>query len=356
MNIFFLGDTRGAYRTENIIKALFELEYKNVYINSFSNNKFFKNIANLLMIINSDVVFVGPIQHNNRLIRVAKFFNKKIITDFYMSFFDSQVNDYKQTEAGSKKANKLKRIDKYALENSEIVIFLNETEREYFCSVLDVDYSKLNTVIIPLCIDKKPKANLNYFHRKSEVLNLCWVGTFIPLQGLDKIIESLKIIVDEGFTTIHLTIWGNSLMRSEPYKEIIKNKGLDKYVTIINKWGAKEEWYTFIKENCDITLGIFGDSLKAKHVVANKVIDGIAFKTPTITGNSSGLCEFFNGEKNIFIVHNEPKDIAKKILEISEMDLKTLETRIENSYNIYEENFSYENFKKNMSSLFKILN
>lgn len=355
MNIFFLGDTRGAYRTENIIKALFELEYRNLYINSFTKNKFFRTIANLLMILQSDIVFVGPIQHNNRLIKVAAFFKKRIVTDFYISFYDSEVNDYKKIDKNSKQARKIREVDRFALEKSEIVIFLNETERDYFCKTLDIESSKLNAEIIPLCINPKPEAELNYFNGKSDVFNLCWVGTFIPLQGVEKIIETLKIIVETNSLKVHLTIWGNSEEKSEPYKKMVRENGLNNYVTFINKWESRDEWYEFIKKNCDLTLGIFGDSRKAKTVVANKVIDGIAFKTPTLTGESSGLYNFFDGEKDIFVVNNEPNEMAMKIIEIAQMHPETIKARIENSHKIYKDRFSYEEFKSNLSSLLKKL-
>ena len=47
------------------------------------------------MIIKSDIVLVPAIQHNNRLMNLIYILKKEYIIDFYISFYDSIVNDYK---------------------------------------------------------------------------------------------------------------------------------------------------------------------------------------------------------------------------------------------------------------------
>jgi len=94
--------------------------------------------------------------------------------------------------------------------------------------------------------------------------------------------------------------------------------------------------------NCDITIGILGDSDKAKTVLANKVVNGVLYKTPVLTAKSSGVRLYFYGVDDIFICNNTPDDIARSILEIVKILLSTLQKRIENFYRKWLSNFSNE--------------
>ena len=97
-NIFILGNLTSAYRIDNYIRAFLEIGYKNIYINNFKSSKILRLIVNILMIMTADIIFVPPLQHNNRLIKLAVFLRKQLIVDFYISYYDSNVFDYKKVD------------------------------------------------------------------------------------------------------------------------------------------------------------------------------------------------------------------------------------------------------------------
>lgn len=353
-NIFIVGNLTSAYRLDSYVNAFLLLGYKNIYINNFNISKTFSFIVDIIMLIRSDVVFVPPLQHNNKLIRIAILFRKKIIVDFYMSYFDSNVYDHKKFIINSKNADRMKKIDLQALTNTDLTIFLNESERSLYLERLNININDLNSCIIPLVIpNKKSFSKLKYFKNESNIFKICWVGTYIPLHGLEKIIDSIEIVAERG-ANVQLTIWGDSEEKSNIYRNLVKRKGLDKNIIFVNdKWGKIDQWEEFIIENCDLTLGVFGNSDKAKTVLPNKVLDGIAFKTPVLTQNSLGVNEFFSDNVNIFTCENDPHIMAEKIIQIYNMPYSMVEPIVENSYSIFMDNFSFDAFKTNV---FKNLN
>jgi glycosyltransferase involved in cell wall biosynthesis len=235
-----------------------------------------------------------------------------------------------------------------------LVLFLNFAEAKYYAGLVGVNLSDIKYKILPICTTIKPSAHLEYFTGQRKCLNLCWCGTYIPLHGLDKIIKAMKLL-SESKLDFHLYIWGSSDISSYSYSKLISDLGMERSITIHNEWGghAHEKLDKFMNTTCDINLGIFGESDKAKTVLANKVIGGVAYKTPTLTAMSSGINLYFDGVNDIFICRNTPSDIAESIMKISKMPLKTIRIRVENAYKIFIKNFSADVFKRNLE---KILN
>jgi glycosyltransferase involved in cell wall biosynthesis len=143
---------------------------------------------------------------------------------------------------------------------------------------------------------------------------------------------------------IHLYIWGISDSRSKSYMNIVTELNLEDIITIHNEWGNWSKWENFITNTCDICLGIFGSSTKAKMVLANKVIDGVAFKVPVITAHSLGLLDYFNGIDDIFITNSTPHDLANTISHVINLDYEVIEKRINAAYKIYLDDFTPEKF------------
>ena len=357
--IFIIGKNTGAYRTQNFINTVLKNQCAQLYFNGFTIKGIgiIAKIKYLLgdfgaafRIFTSDMVYVCIMQHDNRQIKLAKRFKKKIITDYYVSLYDTYVNDRKLVEKGSKRAEEYRRPDRYALINSDVVLFLNSAEAEYYCRVVGVDLKEVNYKIVPLCNNVKKPVKLKYFRGEREYLSLCWTGTYIPLQGLDKVIYAMKILKEEG-VYCKLNIWGNSDDSAKEYVEQIKNCEVEDMISIHNEWGNMDKWEEWMIENCDVNLGIFGDSEKAKVVVANKVVDGISFQAPVLTGESRGIDCYFNKKDDIYMVENTPEAIAKAVMKIKDLDIKEVERHTQNGYKIYMREFSERSFATRIRDL-----
>ena len=350
--IYIIGDLRGAYRNKIVFNFLNSNDEYNIS-GSYQLSKgvrvtnVYSMIKHMIKMLTSDMIYVCACNHNARLAKVAYLTHKKIITDFYISFYDTDVLDRKNYPVNSRIAIKLQENDRKALRNSSLSIFLNNSEARYYTTVLGVNLQDIGYKIIPLCIPAKKRAQLPYYNKKREYIRFCWCGTYIPLQGLEKIIEAASIAIKSGLN-MRLTIWGDSVEKAQPYIQMAEDHNISQNIDFINSWDDIDNWENYIVENCDVTFGIFGDSDKAKTVLANKVVDGVAYRTPVITGESKGVREFFNDE--LFICENAPAVIAEKMIEVSMMSLSDIKEQIEHAYDIYLNNFTPAVFERNLIS------
>lgn len=357
MKVFILGKIRGVYRTQQLIKCLLNsndiqisfIGFDETVTNKLLNwmNRLIYDIQAILLISCCDVVFIPAMQHDTGLIKIAKFFKKKIVVDYYISYYDTFVLDRKELNSNSFKARKLYKRDRYALLNADKCLFLNNAEKEYYCRVADVKSSDIKSDIIPLVINEKKQAHMDYFTGKSDIMKLCWTGSYIPLQGLDKIINMMSYVKEKKMKC-HLYIWGDTDIKAEPYAKLIREKCLEDYITIHNEWGNLESWQEFIVKNCDVCMGIFGDSEKAKTVCANKVVDGVAFGTPVITAHSKGAEEFFENGRGVYFTDNTPEDIFTIVYQLYKKRVKIDMTK---SLKVYENNFSVKAFEYRIRNL-----
>jgi glycosyltransferase involved in cell wall biosynthesis len=369
LNIFCLGAVSEDYRTKNTLNFFLTKEDYRVFYNDFDKPvsykesscpvsiktkilKIFSIVPNFFYMLWADIIYVFAMQHGSFPIQIALLFKKKLVVDFFLSFYDTEVNDYKRFLPGSKEAKKIKKADRKAIINSRMVFFLNQSEAEYYTKILDIDIHTIPYRILPLCIDEKPQAKIDYFLGNRDCLNLCWCGSYVPLQGLDVILMAVSMLKEK--MNMHLFIWGASDKRGEIYKKMVGDLHIEDIVTIYNEWGNREKWEGFIVDNCDISLGIFGQSMKAQTVLANKVLDGIAFHTPVITARSAGLYEYFHGKDDIFITENTPEALVRMIeyvkFSYGRDGYSRIRERVDNAYKIYQENFTPRLFQKKMSS------
>ena len=371
--IYLIGKIIGSYRSQNIISILIKNNYSvffdlgSNYLDGMKRNNIWNKILikimkildkilefprKLLMLVVSDVVILLAMNNMKKWeLNLAKFLKKKIITDYYISFYDTEVLDRKNVGLKSSKAQKILESDRRIVDKANEVIFLNKVEAERYLKLIDRDLKDVNYRIIPLCIDKKDEVKMPFFNKKNDFITICWWGTYIPLHGLEKIIDAMEILKKEDIK-FKLFLFGNNEREGEKYQKIVKELMLEKNITIINDYTFSNGKLTkFLVDNCDLVLGNFGDSEKSKTVLVNKIIDGIAMKAPVLNGESSAPDEFFDYSNDIWKAKNNPQNIAKKIKEIYLTDKKEVLRRVENSYKIYKKNFSEEAFEDKILSI-----
>lgn len=373
-NIYIIGRCKGNYRTQNLIKFLLDQHYS-VCFNSLEGswsksspgynkalvkvlNKTQNLVSNLFktyFIAKADLVIL-PAQCNEyqRELSIAKRFKKKIITDYYISFYDSRVLDRKTYKPDSSKAREMLEFDRNCISKSDLVLFLNSTEARRYLDLVHLEFDKEKHKIVPLVVEEKADCKLPYYRQESKeshVLIICWWGAYIPLHGLEKILEAAQILKEAGNLDFHFYLFGSDQKKSLPYREMVEGLNISDRVSIENSYTfSNGKLGPFLEENCDLVLGNFGDSEKAKNVLVNKLIDGVAMGAPVLTGESVAPHEFFS-EQEIFYSKNAPDQIADKILEISRETPAEIQQRVTRAKAIYRNNFSVEAFEKKISAL-----
>ncbi|MCF8019089.1 MAG: hypothetical protein K9L62_06720 [Vallitaleaceae bacterium] len=377
-NIFIIGEAVGSYRTQNLVKILLDEKHK-VYYNScsiitsmtsfnllsrilrkilISFERFLFMPQLLYQIAISNIVILPAMNSKDLYKQVQLFvayniFRKPVLVDFYISYYDSLVLDREKVNKTSFKAKLLMLSDRNVIKYASSVVFLNKSERDYYLSVINLSNPKIKSksTIIPLCVDIKKNVGLPYFYGINKELTICWWGSYIPLHGLNQIIGAAEILRKYNLK-FKIWLFGNSEEKSIPYKDLIREKKLDEFVKVVNNYTFQNYKLTdFLVHKCDLVLGNFGDSEKAKAVLVNKLVDGIAMKAPLLTGESKASEEFFDFKNDIWRCNNNPEDIARTIQEISNCSIDEVTRRTTNAYNIYLNRFSVKSYQNRINEV-----
>ena len=373
-NVYIAGIVKGNFRTQNLVKYLLDYDIR-LYYNSFYNEKevnfncfnlfyfiysrfiynIFKHLNAFFLIPISDLIIIPAMCNDFQFeLLFAKLWKKKIITDYYISFYDTLVLDRRIFPIGSKQAKKRFLYDLRVIKYSDYVLFLNKIEAERYLRLVNKTYDPHKHLIVPLIVETDSQGSLPYFNqdiekKKNFKFNICWWGTYIPLHGLENIIQACFFLKKENNINFHLNIFGSNDHDSLPYHEIVNNLKLNDVVSIKNDFSMKKgNLSLFLKQNCDLVLGNFGSSEKSKNVIINKVIEGISMRIPILTGVSHAHSEYFS-EKMIFYSENNPIEIAKNIEKIMLTSKDEILERVESSYKVYLDNFSLNSYRNNMS-------
>jgi glycosyltransferase involved in cell wall biosynthesis len=264
----------------------------------------------------ADVIYLLPM--NARFIKsalwAANLFNKKLIVEMYISLYDTMVRDREMLDSGSKEARDCKKNDILALTKSDHVIHTAGHELTYWEKILDINIDRKKVLIAPIC-NVSTIINRRSF-MQDGVLRICWWGTFIPLHGLDNILQAMKIL-KEREVQFTCNLFGVDTPLFSTYAEKIQLEQLAGHVFLRKDLRFyNDSLPKYLVDNCDLALGIFGNTDKAHNAVPNKLIEALSMGIPTLTMNSPALKEFFNPE-DLWVCDTSPEAIAESILTIA---------------------------------------
>lgn len=365
--VYIIGNLTGSTRARLLLDFV---SGSNKYSFSYDDTHFFKvNSKNLLKkaflllpnflnslssfskFLISDIIFILPMGKISYLkLKLAKLMNKKVVTEFYISKYDTYVNDKKRVDKNSKNALALKKFDQNIIDLSSDLIFLNNSEKEYYLDVVQRSNTTTKIHLIPLATESKMIAQLNYANLKTKKLILCWWGSYIPLHGLDKIIESAKYLKQSDIS-FEYHLFGTADKKAIAYQKMIDELELNDVVKIDNtKTFADKSLDKFLIENCDIAFGNFGDSEKAKVVMVNKAVEAVSMKIPVLSQKTKALGEYFENEETMFFCEPSPEEIAKNIFKISN-NPELIKSVSKKGFSLYQKRFSKEAYIEDIQKI-----
>jgi glycosyltransferase involved in cell wall biosynthesis len=171
-------------------------------------------------------------------------------------------------------------------------------------------------------------------------------GTYIPLQGVEYIVEAAKLLEDRD---IKFVLVGSGQERSR-IDAIIDNHDIDNIVQ--KDWVPYEDLPNGIAQ-ADICLGIFGTTGKTNRVVPNKVYEYMSMGKPVITGDTTAMRRLFEHRKNVLLCNRgDPASIADAITTLlADSQLRVKLGRA--AHERYQERFSSEQVGKRLISILK---
>ncbi len=253
---------------------------------------------------------------------------KPIIYDAHISIWQSYCEERQKCRPDSLLGKLLFQIDRYNCMLADKILIDTKTHADYFSKTFSLPREKF----IPIYIS----CENSLFHpsgqprtHSASTTSLFWVGSGIPLQGLEVIIDAMKLVTD---LPVHLRIAGSSRILDK-----IRQRTIDEHTDNITFLGRipREQVITEIAES-DICLGGHYSLIpKAGNVIAGKLYEMIAMRKPVIAGNNKAVRELFTHRENLFLCEmGSASSLADAISELyNSPDLR--EQLADSSYQLY---------------------
>jgi len=305
MKILFTGKSKLDYNRVKVIKAgleqIPEVEVIELVLRKGSSAQI-KELKQLDKEV--DFIYIPPFRHSD-VSYVKKHTTKPIVFDPLISKYLTK-DDYGQFWKLPIKY----MLDKIPFQKADILLTDTNAHRSYFIEKFKLDAEKVKTLYIGA--DSRKFFNQQKTETKNSKFIVGFYGSFIPLQGTDKIVEAAYHLKDHPSIFFEIIGAGYTLKKAKELAQKWELKNIhfhgkvnyDQLNPLIN---------TF-----DLCLGIFGDSKKADMVIPNKVYHYSAIGKCTLTKDTHGIKELFTENENIALCNNDPKAIAESILALKE--------------------------------------
>ncbi len=259
---------------------------------------------------------------------------RKIITDAFISLYDTIVTDRALLSDRNPLSKMLFWMERRAYRLSDLVITDTFLNAAYLTKLFSLPEGRV--IALPLTIGQHIYAQSPYYALEGRCTVL-FIGTFVPLQGTDVIAMAISLL--RNHTTIRFRIIGHG-QTAESFRKIVEHDSCKNYVWIQDWQDAK----TLAAEirGADICLGIFGTTDKAQRVWPFKNYFYMSIGRPIITGDTVCARELgrqANSAPFVMTPTGNPKALAEAILSLAE-DVEARETYARSGRSFYDQHLS----------------
>lgn len=282
------------------VKEIYSLKKKNIFR---MIDVWFKLLT--MNISDIDVVFIGFAPQLILPFWGWRFKKKVIVIDFFVSVYDTYVNDRKKFKENGFVAKLSRRLDESTIRKANHIIVDTNADGKYFEREFGEGKKDYETLYLEAdeSVYYPRKANKNKSNNKFVVL---YFGSILPLQGVDIVLGAVQRLRDNE--DIFFDIIGPI---SDKYcKPIQKN-------VCYTGWLSQEELAEHIA-NADLCLaGHFNRDIdKAHRTIPGKAYIYEKMKKKMVLGDSVANHELFTeDERHKFVSMGNSEFLAKKILE-----------------------------------------
>lgn len=240
-----------------------------------------------------DVVLIGFPGVLDMLVAapIARLRGIPLVWDMFMSLYDTIVEDRQLLRRDSIPARLLHALERFALRRADLVFLDTQAHARRIEQLFGLPAGSAGAVWVGV--------ETEHFHASPVVqtdtdatldpspLRVLFYGQFIPLHGIDTIVQAARLTRDEP---IEWQLIGKG-QEADRIKAMLVEQPLSKV-----QWDA---WVDYPQLHqriaaADICLGIFGASAKAASVIPNKVFQIVAMGRPLITRDSPAIREMLD--------------------------------------------------------------
>lgn len=313
-------------RNKFILEALnLSNEQKIIQLRSFGLLGKFKLVLFVVQLFYKkfDIIYLGMGSHPYVLIaRIPAILRrKKIIFDAFVSVYNTEVEDRKRYTENSLRARYLWYLDRYSCLFSNTVILDTDEHISYFQN----EFNLSNCVFRRVLIGSYENKYLNVTPKLEY--DVLFFGNFIPLQGVEFIVESASLI--DSSINVHLVGDGQTYSSARAQA---KNLGVQ---NIIFHGSLSHDKVMQCIMKCRVGLGIFGNTEKAKRVIPHKAYEIIASRKPLLTGDSPAIREIFTPGEDCLVCQMSSAHSLATTIQNSIEDENELRRIAYNGYKLY---------------------
>ena len=305
MNILVTGRYEPGYNRNRVLLNGLRAKGVNLTESPYDRKKEWDPAGFLQKTDHFDLVFLPAFTHYD-----VRFIKKRtglpLVFDPLISRYLSKVFDYKKVQPYSPRALKNFLKDKRSMEAADVVLADTHAHRDYYMKKIGINPEKI--VVVPVGVDTREYQPVpgKPDHRQ---ITVGFYGSFIPLHGIAKIVETAVLLKNQRHIRFELIGDGVGFDRVRAH---IRSSDPGN-ITLTGRVPPEE-----LPERIggfDLCLGIFGDSLKARLVIPNKIYHYCAMGKPVITMDSPAIREVFTPGTDLFTTTNTPHGMATMIME-----------------------------------------
>ena len=242
----------------------------------------------------SKTIFVPEFRHKDiPLARMlASFSGSRLVFDPLVSRYETRVLDRGDVRAGSPQAWHNRNLDRISFYLPDLVIADTDQHASFYSNWFGVDSQKIE--VLPVGFDEETFLPASWRNRGEE-LEILFYGSFLPLHGIDTIIDAAAELKGEK---MRFTLLGDGQTLGEAM-ERVASKGLEKVRFLP---AISTEQLAGAISDYDIILGVFGRTPKASMVVPNKIYQALAVGRPLITADTPAMREFLVAGEHLMSV------------------------------------------------------
>jgi glycosyltransferase involved in cell wall biosynthesis len=245
--------------------------------------------------VDFDVLIVGYPGHFDMPAarRIAD--GRPIVFNPLVSLEDTMVGDRQLVRSRSPLGRALHRIDRYAFRHADLVVADTAAHGRYLVEHFDLPADRVDVCFVGAEDDLfTPGA------RPDLPFEVLFVGKFIPLHGVDVILEAARLCPEVAFRIVGSGQLDDLLTAATP------NVRWEKWIDYHDLPGA------YHAAGC--ALGIFGRTEKAERVIPNKAFQAMATETPLVTADTPAARELLEDGRNALLVPlGDPEGLADAV-------------------------------------------
>lgn len=277
-----------------------------------------------------EVVWVPCFRHRDiaAASRWARKHGVPLVFDPLISAYQKRVFERRVLVEGSAGAKRLLEKERKLFGLADVVIADTDAHRKLFRELLKVPYERMFIVYVGASSEFSPILPVE--REPGDPLEVLFYGSFLPLHGVETIIEAARLTQGEP---IRWTLLGSGPGKAACIKAAssLSNVSFENPVPM-------ERLCDRIQE-ADVLLGIFGDTAQASRVMPNKFFQSIASGRPIVTRDSPAYPDCVRQSPGVALVPPcDPRSLVDAVRGFA--DRKTLSKAAVLAHLLYEKTFS----------------